>query len=319
MSRTTKRLLAAVPVIIILVLISCYFLFPGAVFKVLLYRERSAAGLEQKSIEVGKLHIEYLEGGKGEVLLLLHGFGGNKDNWTRVARYLTPHFRVIAPDLPGFGESSSDMEASYTYAAQVNRLHKFMAAIEVRVFHLGGNSMGGNIAGNYTAKYENEISSLWLISTGGIVSPQPSELSQRLKSGDRNPLVVENVEEYDQLLDFIFVKRPPIPGAIKRHLVQEALKHSLLNKIIFKQISPIDPDNFTPLELLLKDAQTKTLILWGDNDRVLHMSGAKVLESVMPNSKSIIMKNVGHVPMVEKPEESANVFLKFLGKNGSKT
>ena len=56
------------------------------------------------------------------------------------------------------------------------------------------------------------------------------------------------------------------------------------------------------------------LILWGDNDRVLHMSGAKILESVMPNAKSVIMKNVGHVPMVKIPEESANIFLKFLGK-----
>jgi len=69
--------------------------------------------------------------------------------------------------------------------------------------------------------------------------------------------------------------------------------------------------------VLLKNAQTKTLILWGDKDRVLHMSGAKILESVMPNAKSVIMKNVGHVPMVEKPKESANIFLNFLGKNES--
>jgi abhydrolase domain-containing protein 6 len=69
--------------------------------------------------------------------------------------------------------------------------------------------------------------------------------------------------------------------------------------------------------VLLKDAQTKTLILWGDNDRVLHMSGAKILESVMPNATKVIMKNVGHVPMVEKPEESANIFLSFLGKKES--
>lgn len=317
MSRKMKKLLVAVPVIILLVLLSWYFLFPGVTFKILRNRERSAAGLEQKGIEVGKLHIEYLEGGKGEVLLLLHGFGGNKDNWTRVAKYLTPHFRVIAPDLPGFGESSSNMEAPYTYAAQVDRLHEFMKVLEIGIFHIGGNSMGGGIAGSYTAKFENEISSLWLIATGGIISPQPSELSQKLKSGERNPLVVENVEEYDQLLDFIFVKRPFIPGAIKRHLTQEAIDHRPLNQIIYKQITSTNPENFVPLEVLLKNAQTKALILWGDKDRVLHMSGAKILESVMPNAKSVIMTNVGHVPMVEKPKESANIFLNFLGKNES--
>ncbi|MBT8352215.1 MAG: alpha/beta hydrolase [Deltaproteobacteria bacterium] len=287
-----KKVLIAIPIVILLVLVSFYYLFPGATFKILLNMERGVAGLEQKSIDIGKLHIEYLEGGKGEVLILLHGFGANKDNWTRVAKYLTPYFRVIALDLPGFGESSRNME----------------------VFHLGGNSMGGNLAGNYTAKFRKEISSLWLIATAGIVSPQPSELFRMLKAGNRNPLVVKNEEEYDQLLNFIFVDKPFIPGAIKRHLVKEAINHHPLNQIIFKQIASIDPDNFVPLEILLKNTQTKTLILWGDNDRVLHVSGAKILESAMPNAKIVIMKNVGHVPMVEKPEESASIFLKFMEK-----
>ena len=76
-------------------------------------------------------------------------------------------------------------------------------------------------------------------------------------------------------------------------------------------------EDFMPLEMLLKNSQTPALILWGDNDRVLHMSGAKILESVMPNAKSVIMKNIGHVPMVEKPQESANIFLNFIGKKDS--
>ncbi len=126
MSKTSKKILIAIPAIIILALISSYFLFPGTVYKILRNSERSSAGLEQKSINVGKLHFEYLEGGKGEVLVLLHGFGGNKDNWTRVAKYLTPHFRVIAPDIPGFGESTSDMDAKYSYDVQANRLHEFI-------------------------------------------------------------------------------------------------------------------------------------------------------------------------------------------------
>ena len=168
---------------------------------------------------------------------------------------------------------------------------------------------------NNAAKFKNDISVLWLIAPGGVISPQPSELSQMLKSGDRNPLVAENEEEYDQLLDFVFVKRPTIPGAIKRYLVEEAINHRPLNQIIYKQITSTDTKNFVPLEILLKDNKIKTLILWGDKDRVLHMSAAKKLESVMPNAKSVIMKDVGHVPMVEKPEDSANIFLSFLGKN----
>ena len=315
MSKAIKKLLVAIPVILILMIVSCYFLFPGVVLKILEDMERGAAGLDQRSIDIGNLHIEYLEGGQGEVLVLLHGFGGDKDNWTRVAKYLTPHFRVVAPDLPGFGESSRDMEAAYTYAAQVDRLHEFMKALGVNKFHLGGNSMGGAIAGFYTAKFRNNVISLWLIAPGGIISPQPSELYQSLKSGKGNPLIVETEKDYELLLDFIFVKRPFIPGAIKRHFLREAIDHRPLNQIIFKQIK--STDNFVPLEVLLKNLQTPTLILWGDMDRVLHISGAKILEAVMPNAKSVIMEEVGHLPMLEKPEESADIFLNFLSEKGT--
>jgi pimeloyl-ACP methyl ester carboxylesterase len=314
MRRTTKSLIFALPLTIVLVIVAVYSFFPGLTLEILVNLERGMAGLEQKSIAVGDWHIEYLEGGEGEVLVLLHGFGGNKDNWTRVARYLTPHFRVIAPDLPGFGESSRDMDAAYTYAAQVDRLHRLVEALGLEKFHLGGNSMGGNIAGNYIARYEDDILSLWLISTGGVLSAQPSEMSRILNSTGENPLVAANAEEFDRLLDFVFVKRPFVPGPIKRHLAQEAIDHRRLNQRIFEQIIPTDADNYVPLEELLKNVQTKTLILWGDQDRVLHVSGGKVLEAAMPNAKAVIMKNIGHLPMVEAPEASANGFLSFIGK-----
>jgi pimeloyl-ACP methyl ester carboxylesterase len=312
MSRTTIRLFVAVPLIVILTLLAIYVFFPGAVYRFVIKLERSSAGLEQKSINVGKLHFEYLDGGKGDVLVLLHGFGANKDNWTRIAKDLTPHFRLIAPDLPGFGESSRDNDKTYTISAQVDRLHGFMNALDIDTFHLCGHSMGGNIAGNYVSKFENEIMSLWLIATGGVTSAQPSELSKKLESGDRNPLVPENKKEYEKLLDFVFVNKPVIPGAIVSHLVQEAINHRPLNQKIFKQIKSNDTENQVPLEVLLSDVQTKTLILWGDSDRVLHMSGAKILTSAMPNAINVIMKDVGHIPIVERPKESADLFLNFI-------
>src|SRR5512140_883010 len=68
--------------------------------------ERQRSGLVRKEIDLpGGLHYVYLEGGHGEPLMLFHGFGANKDNFTRVARFLTPRFRVILPDHIGFGES----------------------------------------------------------------------------------------------------------------------------------------------------------------------------------------------------------------------
>lgn len=311
MSKTKKTTLLLIPLAILLGLVVAYFLFPDVAFRFLRETERRVAGLEQNSIDLEGLHIEYLEGGQGDALVLLHGFGANKDNWTRIGKHLTPHFRVIAPDLPGFGESTRDPEADYTIAAQTERINAFVRALGLKSFHLGGSSMGGNIAGTYAARYPKDLMSLWLIAPGGVASAKPSEMFQRLKAGKPNPLVAQDVEGYDRLLDFVFVKRPFIPGAIKRHLVREAIENHPMNLRIFKQIRK-EGMSALPLEILLDGLPVPTLIVWGDQDRVLHVSGARILESVMPMAKAVVMEDVGHLPMIEKPKETAAFYIRYL-------
>jgi hypothetical protein len=125
MTKSTKRIFLLVPLVILLGLVAVYFLLPEVTFDLLRKAERSAGDLKQRSIEVKGLRIEYLEGGKGDALVLLHGFGANKDNWDRIAKYLTPHFRVIAPDLPGFGESSPAPDGDYGIRVQAERVNIF--------------------------------------------------------------------------------------------------------------------------------------------------------------------------------------------------
>jgi len=99
---------------------------------------RGLAGFCKKSIQVGKHTIVYLEGGRGESILLLHGFGADKDNWNLFSRHLTKKYHVIAPDLPGFGESSKIWSARYHIVAQVERVHEFAKEIGLTKFHLVG-------------------------------------------------------------------------------------------------------------------------------------------------------------------------------------
>jgi len=304
------KIFIIVPIVILLGLAGIYFLFPGAVFDLLLKAERSAGDLKQQSINVKGLRIEYLEGGKGDALVLLHGFGANKDNWTRIAKYLTPYFRVIAPDLPGFGESSPAPEGDYTTSVQARRVNDFVKALGIKSLHLGGSSMGGNIAGVYASIYPGNLKSLLLISPGGVASAEPSEMYRLLKEEKENPLIVSSVKDYDRLLDFVFVKRPFLPLPIKKVLIQEAIEHQPLNREIFRQLrSSIDNES---LEVLLQGLSIKTLIVWGAQDRVLHVSGAKILKSVMPKAKTEIMEGVGHLPMIEKPEKTGVLYLSFL-------
>ncbi|MCX5849853.1 MAG: alpha/beta fold hydrolase [Deltaproteobacteria bacterium] len=119
--RIVKVVLAFI-IVCILAGIGFLYLAPEKAAKLAIDMERKRSGLTLKEINLpGELHYVYLEGGKGEPLVLLHGFGANKDNFIRVARFLTPHYRVIIPDHIGFGESGHPQDADYSAGVQAVR------------------------------------------------------------------------------------------------------------------------------------------------------------------------------------------------------
>ena len=297
-------------VVILLGIIGAWILFPEVTSDLLRKAERSAAGLEQHNIEVEGLNIEYLEGGQGDALVLLHGFSANKDNWTRIGKYFTPYFRVIAPDLPGFGESSLDPHGDYTIRTQAERVKAFIRALKIKSLHLGGSSMGGAIAGVYASLYLKDLKSLLLFSPGGVACSDRCKLFRLIEVGTPNPLIPKDAEEYEYMLDFVFVEKPFIPGPVKKALVQEAVANQPLYQKIFKQLTNSAD---IPLEDVMTGLPVPTLIIWGAKDRVLHVSGARILESVIPEARVEVIDGVGHLPMIEKPEKTAGLYLHFLG------
>ena len=170
--------------------------------------------------------------------------------------------------------------------------------------------MGGNIAGAYAAAHPEDVKSLFLVAPAGVVSAEPSDMYRHLLDGEQTPLVAANSAEFDHLLEFVFFKKPFLPFPVKKMLIQEAVTHRPLNTKIFKQFRK--PDNIVPLESLLKGRSFPTLIVWGSEDRVLHVSGARILEAAMPKAKAVVMDKVGHIPMVERPRETAEAFKRFL-------
>jgi len=158
--RIIKYVLSALA-IILLGVVGLVYLAPEKVYSFLINMDRDRSGLVRKEIDLpGGLRYVYLEGGKGESLMLLHGFGLNKDNFVKTARYLTPHYRVIIPDHIGFGESSHPQGADYAPPAQAERIRAFAHALGIERLHLGGSSMGGQIALTYAARYPAEVASL---------------------------------------------------------------------------------------------------------------------------------------------------------------
>lgn len=267
----------------------------------------NGAGMEIKDVQVGDHEIVFAEGGRGDHVILVHGFGGDKLNWHSFAKQLTGQYHVIALDLPGFGESTRLPEASYGYPQQVERLHAFIQKLNLSKIHLAGNSMGGAICGIYAARHPEEVASLTLIDTAGVVEPQKSEFARLLRQGV-NPLVVKEPEDYDRLLAFVAHTPQDIPEPFKTWLAQDAVARGPFNAQIFLQIL----EHFNLLERELENIKVPVLMIWGDSDRVIDPSCVQVLEQKIKDTRTVIIKDCGHMPMTEKPEETARAFLDFL-------
>ena len=268
--------------------------------------ERNAAKLVRKEVVLPDgNHYVYLEGGHGDPLVLLHGFGADKDNFTRVAKFLTPHYHVIIPDLLGFGESSHPANAEYTARPQAERIRALIQSLGLKSVHLGGNSMGGQIALAYAAAHPAEVDSLWLLDPAGIWSAPQSELAKIVDRQHHNPLIIRNEDDYNHAFEFAMSKPPFVPKPILNVMAQNSIKNAALSERIFNQIIN------DSVEQRIAGLKTPTLIVWGDEDRVIHVLTAEILYNLLPKSKVNIMKGIGHLPMIESAEECADDYMFF--------
>jgi abhydrolase domain-containing protein 6 len=304
--------LAVVAIAAAMVLSVCLWMSfapPARVATLLLGLERGRSGLEVKELSIPGFRVEYMESGSGEPLVLLHGMAADKDHWTRVAPYLTPRFRVIAVDLPGFGESDKPMDRHYTGRDQVGYLHEIVGALGLTSFHLGGNSMGGMIAARYAAAYPGEVKSLWLLAPAGVGTEPAGELA-KLKPGEHVPLLARSLPELEQTLLLVTSKHPYIPGAVKGVLADRAAADYPLHMKIFYEINA--EWAASPLDKTVAGLQTPTRIVWGEEDRLLPVANAEQLHALMPSSSVLQLPGIGHLPMIEAPQVVAEDYLAFV-------
>jgi abhydrolase domain-containing protein 6 len=272
--------------------------------------ERFTSGLKRRVVQVGDHRIVYSEGGEGEPVVLLHGFGASADSWNRLAKPLTKRYHVIAPDQPGWGASTRIESASYGYSAQVERLHQFLSALGLKRVHLVGHSMGGFIASAYAARYPDEIITLGLIAPHGMVEPVASELANDVAKGD-NWLVATTRPEFDRLLNNVFAKRPYAPRSVLNYLAAHTIRNSSKSAKIFAEMQTNDP----PLADRLANITAPALIIWGDQDRVLHVSCADLFRQGIKSSEVMIIPSSGHMPLVENAGACSRAWLAFAGKS----
>lgn len=298
--------------IIFILLVSLLSLFgvgPKKLYDVVTKYERYSAGLERKSITLDFGEIVYAENDveSDVTLVLIHGFGGNKDTWNRVVSQWDDTYHIITIDLPGHGESISKKALGYTITDQAERLNLFLEAKKIKPFYLFGHSMGGAVALRYAANHKNNLKALILIDSMGMEQTKSDGVILVEKS-DKNPLYDVCTEERMQtLLNYSMHKPPYIPDIIKDGLLQDKCERKELEKILYE-----DMYKDVNLSDVAKSIDIPTLILWGKHDRMVHVDDATLFHRTIKESQLVILKETGHVPILENPEKTADEISKFI-------
>jgi abhydrolase domain-containing protein 6 len=309
-----KKVLYSFGMLIVITGLIYTFAPADILFKLAISAERKVAGLSVKTVNIDEGLVSYLEGGTGETLILLHGFGANKDSWNRLARNLSDDYHIIALDLPGFGDSFKPMTLDYDVDSQTKRLDEFINKLKLTQFHIAGNSLGGYIAGNYAALFSDNVRSLWLLNPLGVVSAPDSQMFEMIKQKKRPIVLAKDLSEYQELISYVFYQPPFLPDFFIVESAKQAQRDFPIHSKIFENIhhsADFEINLSSPLDIALKDFPKPVLITWGDKDRILHHDGAKVLASLIPNAKIQLMENMGHLPMMEAPTITADQFILF--------
>ena len=272
--------------------------------------ERNKSDLDAKAFTLASGDkMVYLENDNlaGEPLILIHGFGCNKDNFTRIADKLEG-YHLIIPDLLGFGDSSKPMSADYRANAQAQRLHELLQAKGVAsAIHVGGNSMGGSISVAYAAMYPESVESLWLLDSAGFWSAGIHEAFEDATPDD-NPLVIDSTEQYFELYKLVMFDPPYIPRSVQAVFAQDSIVNRELHKNILEQIVE---DNVEERAKVVTKYNIPTLIVWGEEDNIIKPETAELMSELMPHAQVIMMPGVGHVPMIEAVEQTADDYKNF--------
>ena len=293
-----------------------YWLAPAWLLGQLVAMTRRRGGLVRKVATVNGAPCPYLDGGKpgGVPLVMVHGFGGDKDNWAFYASFLTGHYRLICPDLPGFGESQRAPDGDYSVEALARWLVQFLDALGVERCHLGGNSMGGYIALHFALDHPQRLASLTLVNNAGVMGAEASELQQMvLAQPGVSPLVPRSVADVRRLMAFVAYRPRFIPAGFLKVMLGIFAAHADLLDAIFLRL--LDSMLNSPLNHRLGEVKVPTQIIWGRHDRLIDVSCAEAEHAGIAGSELVVFEDAGHVPMIELPGRTAHAQLEFLARH----
>ena len=273
--------------------------------KTYLVRLIQAKIVQEKFLEVEGNKIRYLESGSSDkTLVLVHGLGASAERWTHVIPLFSEHYRVVVPDLIGFGYSDKPL-VDYTPDFFSGFLSSFFKKASITDPFLIGSSLGGQISAEFVAKNPDSIQKLILVSPAGVMKQSTPALDAYIMAAlYPNELSAKNAFEMmegsgksvDDEIVSGFIKRMHLPNA----------KLAFMSTILGLK-------NAESITTKLKMITTPTMIIWGSKDPVIPITHADQFVSSIQDCRFYRMDGCGHTPYVQDPHTFASKVLEFFG------
>ncbi|WP_425474727.1 alpha/beta fold hydrolase [Frateuria hangzhouensis] len=299
-------------VALVVVLLGGSYLFaPQWLLRAHVMRQAMTAHVEKHTVRAGDTTWSYYEGGQGPTLVLLHGFAADKTLWLPLAEQLTPHFHLVIPDLPGWGESSREPGGNYGIQAQAARLQAFLDALNLQRVVLVGHSMGGAVAGVYAANHPRGVAALALLDAYGLKARE-NDFDRAVLAG-KNPFVYDDRAGFEHALELAFLHPPEVPGRIEDVFVaRNRQDRAFIERTLAKLRQP---DDYLSLQHVLDRLTMPVLGVWCREDRMVDPSALDSLRDGLVQASTIsssLLSGCNHMPMMEKPEATAQVLTGFV-------
>jgi pimeloyl-ACP methyl ester carboxylesterase len=262
--------------------------------------------VQEKYLDIDGNKIRYLESGQSKkTLVLIHGLGASAERWNRVIPIFSNHYKVIVPDLIGFGLSDKPL-VDYTPSFFAEFLGKFLNKVTVEKPSIIGSSLGGQIIIEYACENGNNIEKMILVSPAGVMKQSTPALDAYIMAAlypneqsakTAFEMMEASGKEADPMLVKGFIERMQLPNA----------KMAFMSTVLGLKNSEI-------ITSKLQTIQVPTLVVWGSQDPVIPINYAEYFVSSIRDCRFYRMDDCGHTPYVQDPKNFSKLVLDFLNQ-----
>lgn len=276
------------------------------------------SGLVARKVRIGQRDISFSEIGEGPVVLMLHGGGpgaSGVSNYSRNIGALAKSFRLVIPDMPGYGHSTKGVDRKDPFGDLAGSMLGLMDFLGIKIAHVVGNSLGGGCALRMALDQPERVGRLVLMGPGGINTTRSlptNGLKHLLDYYSGDGPTIEKLRTF--VKDYLVYDGSNIPESLIRDRFDSSMDPEVVASPPLRR--PQGIPSFTKIDFTrdrrLSTLQTPTLVLWGTEDKVNRPSGGKSLQTRMPNCDFYLYARTGHWIQWERSDEFNAVTAAFL-------